>query len=301
MSFDLNEVAVFRAVAKTGKFSLAAQKLGVPKSYVSRKVAELEARLGLRLLERTTRRVRLTEDGDRYFATCDRALGEIEDIERDFDESHTEPRGRLRITCPVEFGPQVTRFLAEKYVRSYPGVTVEVLASNTVFDLIRDQIDVAIRPMRLADPSMISLRIGQMNWAFYASKSYLASQKSRLRSPADLSRADVIAFNPAAAVRVKSQWSMRAQKGGRVLDVPYSPSIIVASLSALGEAVASGLGVAALPTYVVENQLVGRGVERILGDWINQEETLVAVYASSRFMPSRVRLFLDAVKKHGIW
>ncbi|MCC6137712.1 MAG: LysR family transcriptional regulator, partial [Bdellovibrionaceae bacterium] len=193
---SLNDILAFVAVGRLGSFTKAAHSLGVPKSYVSRKVSELEERLKLRLIERTTRTVLLTQDGTQYFAVCEKALSDIEDIEKSFEHGKQTPSGRLRLTCPVEFGPIVTAQLCEKFLYKYPEIQLEVLSTNTVLDLVKDKVDVAIRPLQLADPSMMSLQLGSLEWALYASPQWVHSNSQSLSKIDSLHELDIIAFNP---------------------------------------------------------------------------------------------------------
>src|SRR4051812_18126801 len=163
---DLNEIAVFTKVVQAGSFTAAAKQLGMPKSTVSRKVSELEERLGSRLLQRTTRKLSLTDAGRTYYDYSARIASEIEEAERAVSSLEDTPRGLLRVTAPVNaafLGPIVSG-----YLRRYPEVRVDVLCTGRAVDLVEERYDVGIRAGTLADSSLIARSLGNARWVLVA-------------------------------------------------------------------------------------------------------------------------------------
>src|ERR1043166_1016329 len=168
---DLNEITVFTRVVQAGSFTAAARQLGMPKSTVSRKVADLEARLDARLLQRTTRKLSLTDAGRTYFDYAARIVSEIEDAERAVSSLQQTPRGLLRVTAPVS-----ASFLASAisgFMKKYPDVQLELLNTARVVDLVEERFDVGIRMGALADSSIIAKSIGKVRFVLIASPAYM--------------------------------------------------------------------------------------------------------------------------------
>ncbi len=291
---DLNTVTAFTAVAEAGSYTAAADSLGLPKSYLSRKVRELEERLGVRLFTRTTRRIALTDDGRGYFAVCKRALQEIADVEMTFDQAKDIPRGHLRLTCPVEFGALITEPLVKTFLNRNPGITLDIVASNVVMDLVRDQIDVAIRPAQLADPAMISMKLAELTWSLYASPVWLHENSKDLQSIDDLKNVDVIGFNP--STNVARDRKFQVTDGKHHVSVQRQPRLVASTIDILVQAVLSDGGVAALPTTIAEKHVHANRMKLIFPDWYARKDDVFAVYQDRRLLPSRVRALLDFLK-----
>ena len=176
---DLNEMLVFARVVATGSFTAASAALGVPKSTVSRKVSDLEARLGARLLNRTTRKLSLTDEGRTYYEHCVRVESAIEDAERAVSNLQETPRGTLRVTTGNQvgfLGPIIT-----DYLQRNPEVRIEVLCTGRTVDLIEERFDVAIRAGTLPDSTLIARSLGNVRWFLVGAPGYL-KQRGRPRS-----------------------------------------------------------------------------------------------------------------------
>src|SRR5687768_10841065 len=182
---DLNEIVVFAQVVRSGSFSAAAAKLGMPKSTVSRKVSELEERLKARLLQRTTRKLSLTDVGRTYYDYCARIAAEVADAERAVSSLQDAPRGLLRVTAGANatfLGPIVSDFLAR-----YPEVQLELFCTTRTVDLVEERFDLAIRAGALADSSLIGRSLGSGKWFLVATPEYL-KKRGRPRKPEDLKK-----------------------------------------------------------------------------------------------------------------
>ena len=298
MKRDLNEIAAFLDVAREGGFTAAADRSGLPKSYLSRKVADLEARLELRLFNRTTRSVSLTEDGQRYFEACEKAYSEIEAVEADLEESLENPSGHLRVTCPVEFGPLIAEKICRQFLNRYPGITLEIFPSNSVVDLVRDQFDVAIRPSHLAQQDMVAVKLGGFGWGMYASPVWL-EMYSKIKGPTELKDRQMIAFNPSG--KFQKTWKLEFKKGKDKHMVSYEPIFVAGNLSTLIEAAKQGTGAASLPTLMIQNEIRRNELVPIFKDWKQRTEQIYALYSSKRNMPSRMRVFLDYLKSEPLF
>src|SRR6185503_16627305 len=197
---DLNAIAVFVRVVEAGSFSAAARRMGMPKATVSAKVAHLEKSLGLSLLYRTTRRVRVTEAGEEYFRHCAQAIREVETAEAALQSAADKPSGILKVTAPVDLGHTLLPRIVHAYAARYPDISVELLVTNRVVDLVGEGMDLAIRPSQvLKDSSLIAQRFFEMGSNLWASPQYL----ERLGAPAqprDLGRATFVGFLPRSSV-----------------------------------------------------------------------------------------------------
>src|SRR5262249_23725874 len=203
-AMDLNEMLIFARVAQTESFTTAAADLGMPKSTVSRKVTELEARLKARLLNRTTRKVSLTDVGRTYYDYCARIVGEVEDAERAVSNLQEIPRGLLRLTTGsnVSFlGP-----ILNDYLRRYPEVRIEVFCTGRTVDLIEERFDLALRAGALSDSTLVARSLGKVRWFLVATPAYL-KKRGRPRSIDELKGHDCIMFGTApsgATLRLES-------------------------------------------------------------------------------------------------
>src|SRR5580704_745939 len=286
---DLNEMLVFARVAQTGSFTTAAADLGMPKSTVSRKVTELEARLKARLLNRTTRKVSLTDVGRTYFDYCARIAGEIEDAERAVGNLQEVPRGVLRLTT----GPNVAFLgpILNDYLRRYPEVRIEVFCTGRTVDLVEERFDLAIRAGALSDSTLVARSLGKVRWFLVGAPAYLKKQ-GRPRSIDDLKRHDCILFGttPAGA-------ALRLQSGDRTAQVAPSARLMVNDFDLVHAAALAGLGLALLPAYLCLDDIRGKRLERVLRDWEAPSVPVHVVYPSARYISPKVKTFVDHLQE----
>jgi DNA-binding transcriptional LysR family regulator len=286
---DLNEMLVFARVALTGSFTTAAADLGMPKSTVSRKVTELEARLKARLLNRTTRKVSLTDVGRTYYDYCARIAVEIEDAERAVSNLQEIPRGVLRVTT----GPNVA-FLSpilNDYMQRYPEVRVEVFCTGRAVDLIEERFDVAIRAGALGDSTLIARSLGQVRWFLVGTPAYLKKQ-GRPQSIDDLKRHDCIMFGT-----TPSGAALRLQRGDQTAHVEPPARLMVNDFDLVRAAALAGLGLALLPAYLCLDDLRGKRLERVLRDWEAPSVPIHIVYPSARYISPKVKTFVDHLQQ----
>ena len=286
---SLDDVLAFARVVELGSFTRAADRLGVQKSTVSRKVAALEERLGVRLLHRTTRKLNPTEAGAAYYARCARALSELEAAERAVADRHDTPRGTLRITAPVEFGFLFLGPVVAEYLRSWPDVHVELELSRRLVDLIEEGFDVALRGGPLDDSSLVSRRLATVGAICVASPDYVAGH-APIRRPADLAEHDVIQFNARGYV---GRIDMTCQT--QSVTVAVDGRLRVDNFTLARDAAIAGAGVAIMPRWFCSDALSDGRLAHVLPDWSGPQGHLSAVYPSRRYLSPKVRTFVDLV------
>jgi DNA-binding transcriptional LysR family regulator len=282
---DLNEIVVFTRVVQAGSFIAASAQLGIPKSTVSRKVADLEKRLNARLLQRTTRKLSLTDVGRTYFDQCARIVGEIEDAERMVTSLQNTPRGPLRVTA----GPNAS-FLApiiSDYLKTYPEVRIELVTTTRAVDLVEERFDLAIRAGTLADSTLVARLLGRVGWFLVATPAYLKN-RGRPRTPEDLREHDYLFFGPGL-----DSVGPRLEKDGRTVQLALSPRMAASDMEVLHAVATTGLGIALLPAFLSVADLRARRLERVLPDWNAPSIPVHAVYPSTRHLSPKVKTFLD--------
>jgi DNA-binding transcriptional LysR family regulator len=283
---DLNEVLVFARVVQAGSFVRAARQLGMPKSTVSRKLFDLEARLGARLLERTTRSLRLTDLGRAYYAHAERILHELEAADAAVTDSQAAPRGNLRVSAPLNFaqlGP-----IGESFLARYPEVQLEIACSDRIVDLIAEGFDLAVRVGKLSDSTLIARPLGMMRNVLVASPSLL-EQRGVPGAPEQLGDWPCIAFGGAAE---RASWELLGA-GGRTVTIRIAPRFIVNDFDVLCSAAVSGLGIALLPAQRCVQDVRSGRLRRVLPQWSSIERPLQAVYPSGRHLSPKMKVFLD--------
>jgi DNA-binding transcriptional LysR family regulator len=281
----IDGVAVFAEVAERGSFAQAARRLHRSPAAVTRAVAELEARLGVRLLNRTTRAVSLTEAGERFLSGARRVLADLAEIEQAAAGQGHAARGELRVTAPIVFGrrhvlPLVTDFLAQ-----YPEVSVRLALLDRPVDLVEEGLDVAIRIGALADTSAIATRIGAVRRLVVAAPAYL-KRHGRPNLPADLAAHDVIAFVGIEGER----WRFA---GG--VETPIKPRLIVNTAEAAIDAARAGFGVTRVLSYQAADALAEKSLLRLLREHEAPETPIHVLYPGGRHPPPKLRAFLDAL------
>jgi DNA-binding transcriptional LysR family regulator len=282
---DLNEMLVFARVVQAGSFTAAAAALSMPKSTVSRKVSELEDRLDARLLQRTTRKLSLTDAGHTYYDYCLRIAGEVEDAERAVSSLQESPRGLLRVTAPINM-----RFLGPivgDYLKKNPDVRLELVCTARTVDLVEERFDLAIRAGKLADSSLIARSLGKVAWFTVATPAYL-KKRGRPRSPDDLRKHDCLLFGTGI-----ERARINLENGERQEEVSISPRMMVSDNDILREATLAGLGIGLLSAYHCVEDLRARRFERVLREWAAPATPVNVVYPSTRHLSAKVKSFID--------
>jgi len=285
----LDTVAIFVAVAEHGNFAIAARRLSIPPGAVSRAIAQLEARLRVRLFNRTTRSVALTEAGARHLDLARSLLA----AEAEFDEAarqEREPSGTLRITAPVNFGQHYLMPLLHEFLEKYPQIEAHVTLHDQVLPLIEEGLDAAIRVGALRDSSLRATRVGTIKQGVYASPAYIA------RHGAPASPFELIDHHTISSGTYNHVWERwRIEQGGGLSNVAVKPRLIVNSTEAAAETAASGLGIASLLSYQAARHVIAGRLIEILPQYSVRDIPVHIIQPSGRFTPAKVRAFVDEV------
>ncbi len=283
----LDDMQVFVKVVEAGSFTGAGRLLGLPKSTVSRRVAELEASLGVRLLERTTRRLRLTEVGETYHVACARVMAEAEAALAAVIEARRAPHGVLRITAPQVFGEAFLTPVIAAFLAAWPAVEVDVVLTDKVLDLVATRIDLAIRAGTMPDSSFIARRLGSADSICCASPAYLAA-RGEPRVPTDLEDHDCLMLRIGGQ---KPRWTFTGPEGE--ISVLAEGRFRVNSFPMVHQATLAGLGVARMPTFLAAEDLRSGRLVSVLDGYRSVAGNLYAVFPSNRHLSPKVRAFLD--------
>ncbi|AWG34963.1 LysR family transcriptional regulator [Alcaligenes aquatilis] len=288
--YDLNDMVLFTEVVQRGGFSAAARHLGMPPSRVSRRLSRLEAEVGVRLLQRTTRSLSLTPAGEVFLRHCQAMRDEAEAAYAAVAQVQQEPRGLLRISCPVTLAHTVLSTVFAQFLIRYPQVELEVEVSNRVVDPVADGIDVALRVRStLSDSaSYIVKRLGETGAILVAQPSLLA-RFDPVRGPADLVKLPTVAMS---ARQGQNEWELYGPEGASVT-VTHRPRYMASDLLTLREGVEQGIGVGILPDYMCCDALKAGRLVQVLPQWAPLPGIIHAVFASRRGMAPAVRHFLD--------
>ncbi|QRY67427.1 LysR family transcriptional regulator [Ensifer sp. PDNC004] len=287
---DLNDIAVFAAVAQFESFSRAARSLGMPVSTVSRKVTALEEQLGATLIQRTTRKLSLTAQGRAYYAECGEPLKQLRDAERVLSEAQRRPEGLLRVTVPMTLGqPPFFDFLSA-FMRSYPEIEVDLLVTNSFMDLVAENIDVAVRFGELRDSSLVAQRLGRSTHFLVAAPDYLDQHGTPSR-PEDLSGHRCVLVN---ARGNEAEWHL--VKGGATASLRVSGAVSVHDIQSANAMTERGHGIGRLPPIFCDSLLASGKLVRVLPGWSAPDVFVHAVYPTRRFLPSRLQVFLQELK-----
>ena len=295
-SMDIQHLKVFIEVVQQGSFAGAARQLDLTPSAVTRAVAALETTLGARLLQRTTRKVALTEAGAAYL---ERMRPLLEELERAGEELHAhtgQVRGMVRVTASVAYGQMALVPLLPALHAAHPALEVDLLLSDTMLDLVTQRIDVALRLGPAAESSLVGMQLRPVRFRVCASPSYLR-KNGRPRQPADLAQCDCLRF-PLPGFR--TQWTFR-ERGGRTEVVAVRGWLVMSTALALHRAALDGLGPALLGDWLIDADIAAR---RLVDLFPNHEATATnfdsavsVLYASREHLPRRVRAFVEFVKE----
>jgi DNA-binding transcriptional LysR family regulator len=273
------------AAVDAGSLSAAARALAMPLPTLSRKVAELEAHLGTALLVRTTRRLAITEAGQAYVATARRVLEELAEADRGARGEQQLPRGELAIAAPLVFGRLHVLPVVTELLRAYPEISVRLVLSDGIANLVEDHLDVAVRIGELADSGLVAQRVGAVRRVTCASSAYLADH-GRPRRPGELAAHACIAFEPVSDAG--HVWRFAAGTGTRAVRVHIRPRLVVNTAEAAIDAALAGLGIVRVLSY----QIHDRPLQRVLAGY-EPPPIPVHLVRTGTNVPRKVRAFLD--------
>ena len=287
---DLDGIAIFVKVIQAGSFSRAAALLGMPNSTVSAKVSALEKRLGVTLLQRTTRKLRVTQAGEAYFQRAVRALEELQAAENELETGRVEPTGLLRVTAPVEIGHSLLPALVHAFLKKHPRMEVELVVTSRVLDLVVDGIDLAIRAGPLKDSSLIAKRFDLGDFGLWASPDYL-TQHATPHHPEELAQHNCLRFS-----RFKDD-GFRLAHGREKFNVAVSGQLVADDFETLRSLAILGEGIAFLPSFLCSEDTKQDKLTRVLPHWRGDKVSLSLVYPAQRFVPTKVRSFIAVAEE----
>ncbi len=275
------------AAVDGGSLSAASRALGTPLPTISRRVSDLEARLGAQLLVRTSRKLILTEAGEAFVGVARRLLDDLGDAERAASGEYRAPRGELLVTAPIMFGKLHVAPIIHTFLAAYPEVTVRLVLSDDVIDLIESHIDVAVRIGRLPDSELVARRVGHVRWLFCASPDYLA-RRGEPATPEALAGHDCIAFE---GLQTHRAWPVGGGATARAIGI--QPRFSVNTADAIIEAAAAGLGIARIMSYQAAGAVSDRRLTLILKAFAGDPIPVNLVHRQQRAPPLKRRAFLD--------
>jgi LysR family transcriptional activator of dmlA len=287
-------MAAFLAAVEEGSFSKAAQKLALTPSGVSKLVARLEERLGVRLFHRTTRQMQLTDIGTFYLERARRIFDDVQSLEREMERSDDAPRGLLRVTAPVVLGHLRVLPAVIAFRKAFPAAKVDLLLADRVVDLIEERIDVAVRMTASPPLSYVAKKLGDDRRRLCASRSYL-SRRGRPRHPRDLPSHDCLVFAPDGPQA--ATWKLLSD-AGKPVSVRVCGPLQINNVLSLREAALAGLGIADLPDYIAADDVRAGRLETVLDDFVALDRAIYAVYPPGSSVPSRAREFVKLLERH---
>ena len=289
MSRDLNDTLIFVKVVEHGSFIAAARALRLPKTTVSRKVQDLESRLGAQLLHRTTRKLGLTEAGNIYFEHCQRIARELDEAESAVGQLQGGPRGWLRITAPYSLGIERIAPLLGEFHALHPEVRVEMLLTNETVDIIDKELDIALRFGELPDSTFVARHLATLRTQVFASVGYLERHGEPLH-PDDLQHHRVLAMSK---MRRNGHFTWPLDDGNGLADFRVEPAFVANDPAGLRGALLCGEGLM-LANDVMVKPFVERGyLRRVLPAWTGPTYDLNAVFPRGRVQSPKVRAFID--------
>jgi len=279
---EIDGIEVFVEVVEAQSFAKAAQRLRMPPATVSAKIARLERRLGVTLIQRTTRRLRVTGAGETYYGYCARAVAEMREAQQQLSNTIVEPAGRLRITAPVGLSQTVLPPLVERLLRLHPKVSVTIIATNKYLDLLAEGIDIAIRGGELKDSRLVARTFFAGRFGLWASRDYVASHAPP-KKPEDLAKHAFVGFSGTHP----RPGTLRS--GRRSIPIPTTARIQCDDLESVRIFVARGNGIGLLAERVGAED----GLVRILPEFATSAVAASLVYPAQKFVSPAVRAFIE--------
>lgn len=289
---DLNDIVVFTKVVETKSFTGAAEALGLPKSTVSRKLAQLEERLGVRLVQRTTRKLALTDIGEAYYERCSRIVADVAAAEQLVTDMQSTPRGRLRVTASVDFS---TRFLGEiiaEFLAQHPEINVELEATDRVVDLIEDGFDLAVRFGQMPESTLIARKLCSLHLILCASPAYLA-RRGTPKHVEELDEHDHVLFTPSSH---NQTWTL-VNGSDQTYEFGRPARLATNNYGAVVDVARAGGGIAAISEFMVTEEIKSGALVRVLPEWQTRPTDVHAVYPARQNVPPRLALFLEHLAK----
>jgi LysR family transcriptional regulator, regulator for bpeEF and oprC len=287
-TIEVAELEAFVSVVRDGSFTKAAERLGTRKAHLSRVVSRLEARLGARLLQRTTRSLSLTEPGREVYERATGILTAIDETVRVVQRTQEAPRGTLRVTCGVEFGLLAVNDWIATYLAKYPEVSVEADLTNRVVDVVHEGFDVAVRVGALDDSHLSARKLGDVDYGLFVAPSYL----THTRAPRTLEELQLHALVLSTQTRTsRGKWELT--RGDERLMLAAYPRLLVNTHVAVRDAVLRGVGIGLMPRFQARPFTVTGALREVLPGLGREPVPVHAVYPSRLFLTPKVRAFID--------
>lgn len=283
----LEAMEILVAAVEAGSLSAASRRLGTPLATVSRKVSELEAHLGTRLLTRSSRRLTLTDAGRSYFAACKRVLDDLGEAERAASGEYRAPRGDLLLTAPVVFGRLHVLPVVAEFVKAYPEIDVRMLLADRVVNLFEEHVDLAVRIGDLPDSSLVATRVGAVRRVVCASPAYFAARGTP-RSPADLEAHDCVTFE---ILNATDEWTFPIGKSH--VSVPIHSRVVVNTAEAAIDAAIADVGITRVLSYQVATAIRDGSLTTALREFEPPPWPVSLLHGGGRLLPLKLRAFLD--------
>jgi DNA-binding transcriptional LysR family regulator len=290
---NLKAMEIYTHVVAARSYAAAAERLGISRANVTKYVMQLEQHLGARLLNRTTRRVSVTEVGKDYYGFCRRVLGDIQDKESAISGSQAEAKGAIRVMAPKSFGGLYMGKVVSDFHTRHRDIRVSLFMADvslSAIDLVENGFDLAIRLTVQADSSLVSRRIAATRWVLCAAPAYVEAQ-GRPRALKDLKAHNCLLHSKSPAMPASAIWKFRGPK--RSESVKVSGPLTANSVMVLRAAALAGQGIALLPTYCIGEDLVKKDLVEVLPTYGGPEEEISVLFPHRRYLPAKSRLFID--------
>ncbi|MFV8429868.1 LysR family transcriptional regulator [Vibrio owensii] len=288
---QLSAMRAFVRVVQTGSFSATGREMNTSQTTISKKVAALEKKIGVKLLARSSRDHALTPAGAKYYQTCVDILGELDEAEAEARSEVASPQGTIRISAPVAFGRILLAPIMAEFFQRYPDIKVDLQLSDQHTDLISDGIDVAIRAKQLEDSTLIARHLFDNPMLVLAAPSYL-QQHGEPKAPEDLKQHNCLVYSRMRDINV---WSFTKQNQKHAVAV--NGNFQSDNGDVLLEVVLTGMGIVTLPIWMVEHHLKEGRLTQLMSDYTGQNLPFNAVYLQSRYTPLKVRCLIDYLKE----
>lgn len=285
-------MSMFRRVVEAESFSAVARETNVSQPTISKHVSALEKHLGVKLLNRSTRQLALTESGKEYYHHCIRILDELAEAEASVGKQKTELTGTLRINVPVSFGRLEMLPMLWSFMKEYPAITLDIVMDDHYVDLVKEGIDLAIRIGPLFDSSLVARKLGCYQRVTIATRSYL-EEFGEPETIADLQQHSCIVFT---LLTTGNTWQY--YEGGELKKIRVNGRVSTSSPDTMREAVLQGFGIAVAPTWLVQDKIDDGSLEVILNNYNPTSMELNAIYPERHYVPAKVHALIDHLRKN---
>lgn len=285
---DLNQLAIFIRVVDEGSFTAAGKSLQVPKSRISRMVADLESNLGVRLLQRSTRQVSLTQVGADYYNNCKHLVAEIMDVHAEISDRQDRPHGLLRIAVPMVVGSGILGRFVAQFQQAYPDVRVEICHTDRQVNLIEEKFDLGMFVGELPESSLVARTIAETDLMLCASPEFIELNGM----PSSLEELQSMAFVKIGEGMQVESFDM-IHVSGEISTIKLEPHIVTNHIAAAMNSIIQGAGVGVLPLFMASEYLLTGRMIPIMNDWSFRPQSLSVVYPSRQYLSLKVRCFID--------